>query len=93
MTDKQLKVRVQWCEFMLRKFNGGRPKLTWEVLTGDETWINSYNPETKMQSAIWLFPESPLSRKLKRSRSAQKKMVACFFEKSGHVATIALEDS
>ena len=54
------------CEFMLRKVNGSRSKLTWEVLTGDETWIYRYNPETKMQSTVWLFlDESPL-HKLKR---------------------------
>ena len=45
---------------MLREFSGGRSKLTWKVLTGDETWIYRYDPETKMRSVVWLFPnESP----------------------------------
>ena len=60
MRDKQLRVKVEWCEFMLREFNGGRSKLTWEGLTGDETWIYRHDLETKMQSVVWLFPdESP----------------------------------
>ena len=78
---------------MLRKFNGDRSKLTWEGLTGDEPWTYRYDPDTKMQSAVRLFPEEPPPpKKLQRSRSAQKKMVACFFGKSGHVATILLKD-
>ena len=51
------------CEFVLRKVNGSRSKLTWEVLAGDETWIYRYDPETKMQSTVWLFlDESPLHK-------------------------------
>ena len=77
---------------MLRKFDGGCSNLTWEVLTGDETWMYWYDPKTKMQSAAWLFPnESPLP-KLKRYRSAQKESVAGFLRKAGHVATIPVED-
>ena len=37
------------------KFNGGHSKLPREVLTCDETWIYRCDPETKMQSALWLF--------------------------------------
>ena len=59
---------------------------------GDETWIYRYDPETKMQSTVWLFPDESPPQKLKRSQSAQKKMVAGFFEKSGHVVTIPLKD-
>ena len=92
LKDEQRRGRGECCELMLRKFNGGGSELTWEVLTGDETWIYRYDPETKMQSAVSLFPDESPPQKLKISRSAQKKMVACFFGKSGHVATIPLED-
>ena len=92
-TDKQWLISVEWCKFKLRKFNGGRPKWTWEVRTGDETWSYQYDPETTMQSVIWLFLDKSPPPKLKRLRSTQKKMKACFFGKSGHVATIPLEDS
>ena len=45
---------------MLREFSGGRSKLTWKVLTGNETWVYRYDPETKMRSVVWLFlDESP----------------------------------
>ena len=37
LTEEQRWIGVEWCKFMLRKFNGGHSELTWEVLTGDET--------------------------------------------------------
>ena len=92
LTDEQRRVRVELCAFMLRKLNGGRSELSWEMLTGDKTWIYRYDPETKIQSAVWLFPDESPPPKFKRSRSTQKKMVACFFRKSGHVATIPPKD-
>ena len=92
LVDKQRRVRVERCQFTLREFNGGRSKLTWEVLTGDETWFCRYDPETKMRSAVWPFPDESLPPKLKRPRSAQKKIVACFFGTSGHVAIVPLDD-
>ena len=41
--------------------------MTWEVLTGDETWIYRYDLETKMQLAVWLFPDESPPPKLKKS--------------------------
>ena len=92
LTDEELRVRVGWCKFMLRKFNESCSKLTWEVLTGDKTWICQYNPNTKMLSAVWLFLDQSPPPKLKGPCSAQKKTGACFFGKFCRVATIPLED-
>ena len=66
LTDEPRRGRVEWCEFMLRKFNGGCSKLTWEVLTGDETCIYRYDPGTKMQSAVWLIPDESSPPKVKK---------------------------
>ena len=87
LPDEQRQVRVGLCEFMLRKVNGSRSKWTWEALTGDETWIYRYDPETRtvMQSAVWLSQEIT-------QRTEEKKIVAYLFRKLGHVATIPLED-
>ena len=37
------------------------------VITGDETWVYGYDPETKMQSAQWKHPNSPRTKKHGRS--------------------------
>lgn len=50
LTDDQKATRVTWCRSMLERFDGGRSRGTWEILSGDESWIYSYDPETKQQS-------------------------------------------
>ena len=44
---------------MLRKFDGGRSPRALDIVTGDETWIYQYDPETKQQSAVWIFQDEP----------------------------------
>ncbi len=76
---------------MLKKFDGGQSKRVWDIVTGDETWIYQYDPETKRQSSVWVFPGDTAPQKVKRARSVGKQMIATFFSRSGHVSTVALE--
>lgn len=92
LTEAQKLRRVDWCREMIKKFNGGDSNAVFDILTGDESWIYCYDPETKRQSAQWVFPSEDLPTKLKRGRSVGKMMVASFFGRTGHYATIALED-
>ena len=81
---------VEWCLYMLRKFDGGRLDQINNIVTGDETYVYQYDHETKQQSSVWLFPGETPPVKFKRSRTASKQMIAVFFAKSGHVATVPL---
>lgn len=92
LTDTQKADRLAWCRFMLEKFNGGSSRSVWDIVTGDETWVYQYDPETKSQSSVWLFVGETPPTKTSKSRSVGKKMVASFFSKTGHIATIPLED-
>jgi hypothetical protein len=38
------------------------------VITGDESWIYGYDPETKQQSSQWKSPNSP---RLKRAEAGE----------------------
>ena len=49
------------------------------VITGDESWILEYNPETKRQSWEWHTANSPLPKKARMSKSKIKSMVFYFF--------------
>jgi histone-lysine N-methyltransferase SETMAR len=92
LTDAQKKNRVDWCRKMLDKFNRGASNLVYNIVTGDESWIYAYEPERKGQSTVWIFQREENPTKVTRSRSTAKQMVACFFTKTGHVATVALEN-
>ena len=91
LSEEQKRGRVDWCTHVLRKFDGGRSPRVWVIVTGDKTWVYQYDPETKQQSAVWVFPDDNPLVKFKRNRSASKQ-VMCFFAKFGLVATIPLED-
>ena len=92
LTEDQKAERVRWCEFMLERFKSGTSKRCWEIITGDETWVYQYDPETKQQSAVWLLPDDASPTKVRRARSVGKQMVATFFSQAGHLATVALQD-
>ena len=92
LSEEQKRDRADWCTHMLRKFDGGRSPRVWDIITGDETWVYQYDPETKQQSAVWVFPHENPPVKFERNRSASEQMIACFYAKFGQVATIPLED-
>ena len=92
LSEEQKWGRVDRCTHMLRKFDGGRSPRVWDIVPGDATWVYQYDPETKQQSAVWVFPDENLPVNLNRKKSASKEMIACVFANLGHVATIPLED-
>ena len=89
LREEHKRGRVDWCTRVLRKFDGGRSP---RIVTGDETWVYQYEPETKQQSAVWVIPDENPPVKFNRNRSASKQMIECFSETFSHVATIPLED-
>jgi len=54
------------------------PDLLKKVITGDESWVYGYDPETKAQASQWKSPESPRLKKAWQSRSTVKVMLTVF---------------
>ena len=75
---------------MLQKYDGGASKDVYKIVTGDESLI-AYEPETKQQFTKWVLEPGPNPRKAICGKIILKQMVACFFCKTGHVATVPLE--
>jgi transposase/AraC-like DNA-binding protein len=55
------------------------------VVTGDESWVYGYDPETKAQSSQWKTPTSPRPKKARMSRSNVKTLLTVFFDYKGIV--------
>ena len=49
------------------------------VITGDESWILEFDPETKRQSWEWHTANSPSPKKTRMRKSKIKSMLFCFF--------------
>jgi transposase len=69
---------------MLERANGD-PEFLMTVITGDETWVYGYDPETKVQSSQWKHSSSPRPKKAQRLRSKVKVLLTVFFEYRGIV--------
>jgi hypothetical protein len=54
------------------------PNFISKVITGDESWVYGYDPETKQQSSQWKSPNSPRPKKARQVRSNVKSMLIVF---------------
>ena len=61
------------------------PEFFSRVITGDESWILEYDPETKRQSREWHIANSPCPKKTRMSKFKIKSMLICFFDSQGIV--------
>ena len=82
--DEQKQHRLQVAQEMINRSEND-PDLLNRVITGDESWICGYNPETKAQSSQWKSPVSPRPKKVRQSRSNVKTMLLVFFDSTGIV--------
>ena len=75
LTEEQKQRSVTICQDLLER----RDDILGRVITGDETWVFQYDPETKRQSARWKTANSPRPKKFRRSKSRVKTMLLTFF--------------
>lgn len=84
LTIEQKDTRKNVCVDLLEKI-ANDPEFFNCVITGDESWIFEYDPETKRQSEEWHTPSSPRPKKCRMSKSKIKSMLICFFDSKGIV--------
>ena len=65
---------------MLQKYDRGASNHVYDNVTGEESWICAYKPESKQQSTVWVFQDEPNPTKVTRARSTSKQMIACFLK-------------
>ena len=81
LTEEQKQRRVTICQDLLER----QDYILGHVITGDETWVYQYDPETKRQSAQWKTANSPQPKKFHRSKSRVKTVLLTFFDIRGIV--------
>jgi len=84
LTDEQKDRRLQVCKDILERLDT-EPDLLRRVITGDESWVFEYDPETKRQSLQWKSLTSPRPKKARMSKSNVKVMLITFFDVKGIV--------
>ena len=84
LTEVHKQTRVHICQKHLDRFGNERDILD-RIITGDETWVHHYDPESKRQSMEWKHPQSPCKKKFKTQPSAGKLMLTVFWDSQGPV--------
>ena len=78
LSDEQKERRTELCCDLLERIDG-EPSFLKSVITADETWIFTYDPEPKRQSMHWKTPSSPRAKKAHMRHSKFKAMLIVFF--------------
>jgi len=90
-TEEQKNNRVAICQRLLDRYaNKGEAFLT-RIVTGDETWVHHFAPESKRQTMEWKHPGSPVKKKFKSQPSAGKVMLTIFWDSQGVIQEHSLE--
>ncbi|GFR90976.1 LUC7-like (S. cerevisiae) [Elysia marginata] len=83
LTDEQKASRVNFSRNFLRRFQTEQNDFLGRIITSDETWVYSWDPETKRQSAEWRDFDEPRPEKVRRKQGALKVMHMIFFYMNG----------
>ncbi|UYV70749.1 hypothetical protein LAZ67_8000463 [Cordylochernes scorpioides] len=84
LTNEQKLCRLATCEDML-EITRTDPEWKDKIITGDETWVYGYDPETKRQSAEWRGQGEPRPKKSRILKSRNKVLLVAFLDNKGIV--------
>ena len=82
LTSEQKDMRLETSKDLLN-YCSDDDKFLCSIITGDESWVYGYDPETKVQSSVWKSPSSPRPTKARQVRSKIKVLLTVFFDSQG----------
>ena len=83
LTPEMKNQRIQCSEENIQLMNLDWEKFQRRFITGDETWLHHYDPESKLQSKGWKHLHSPPLKKFRVEPSAGKIMCTIFYDGEG----------
>lgn len=83
LTAEQKKIRVQTSKAILDMYEEDPENFLDNIITGDETWIHYWNPESKQESMQWIKRGEPPPKKFKTQPSAGKVLATFFWDAEG----------
>ena len=83
LTAPQKKVRIACCRELLEMCSENADGVMDRIVTGDETWVHHYDPESKQESMQWHKKGTDPPKKFKVTPSAGKLMATVFWDSKG----------
>jgi len=91
LTAEHKRKRVEICQRLLDRYKNEGEEFLSRIVTGDETWVHHYEPESKRQSMEWKHLGSPANKKFKTQPSTGKVMLMLFWDSKGPILEDYLE--
>ncbi len=82
LTDAQKAQRLQICRDNLARL-AREPLLLHNIILGNESWVYTFDPESKQKSQAWLSRDDRRPTKALCSRSQRRSMLICFMDCTG----------
>ncbi|GFS23622.1 histone-lysine N-methyltransferase SETMAR [Elysia marginata] len=79
LTDEMKMQRKTMCAELLKRYEEEGEEFIQRIVTGDESWVHHYDPESKHQLMEYRHKSSPSPRKFKVVASARKVMLTVFW--------------
>ena len=83
LTEDHQRQRIDSSREFLMRYADDNENFLDSIVTGDETWVFHFTPETKQQPREWRHSSSPKPRKFKRTQSGGKVMATVFWDRKG----------
>ena len=91
LSDAQKEIRAQLCDENLTRWRRDPDRFLSRIVTCDESWLSTFEQETKRQTSAWLHPSDPRPQHPRRISSPKKCMVTVFFDQEGVILAEFLE--
>src|SRR5437868_11420454 len=83
LSDEQKISRKEFCQKFLKKYGCMEKKCTYNIVTGDETWVFSYDPLPHKSAGKYLKKGQGPPMVVQKSLHPLKIQIAVFFSRAG----------
>ena len=88
LTDEQKQSRVRFASQVIEKYDKCDPCHLQEIVTGDETCIYHFQPDSKAKNEVWVSSEGDRPLIARRCKTSNRMFYAIFFDLKGPVLQI-----
>ena len=88
LTDEQKQCGVRLASQVIEKYDKCDPCHLEEIVTGDETWIYHFQPDSKAENKVWVSSEGDRPVIVRRCKTSNHMLYAIFFDSKGPVLQI-----
>ena len=85
LTDEQKQSRVRLASQVIEKYDKCDPRRLEEIVTGDETWIYHFQPDSKAKNKVWVSSEDDRPVIARHCKTSDRMFYAIYLDLNGPV--------